>query len=176
MSGIACIATFACVGADETRTSSPPESQPAAAGDTLHPDYRGELAPEFRFATRDSLIRKFGPPDSIRSEAIPNRHMSGITDTIFTVFYRDLVATVHKPGGGSDMFSGAWIAHNRYLRTPMIGMAAADVERLYGRPESRTDSSIAYACMGSCTAVEDPVEFVLAGNRVQRVRLSYYVD
>lgn len=85
-------------------------------------------------------------------------------------------AAVHRPGGGHDMFSRALISDNRYLRTPVIGMVADEVERRYGRPEWRSDSSITYSCVGSCIAVEDPVEFIFADGRVRRVRLSYYVD
>lgn len=117
-----------------------------------------------------------GAPDSVRSEVVANRHVPGVSDTLFTVYYSDLVATLHKPGGGHDISSGAVISHNRYLSAPIIGMSAAEVERSYGAPDRRSDSSSTYNCIGSCATVEDPVEFVFASGRVRRVRLSYYVD
>lgn len=173
---IAAMTIFAaCVGGDP-KNAAVPDSGRNVAPVTAPSGYHGELSPGFRVATRDSLVRKFGTPDSIGSEVIPNRHVPGVVDTIFTLYYSGLVATVHKPGGGHDMLSAAVISHNRYLRTPVIGVTATDVAKAYGSPDWSSDSSITYNCVGSCIAVEDPVEFIFAGSRVRRVRLSYYVD
>lgn len=151
------------------------ESSEVATSGTSLSGYSNELGPGFRDATRDSVRRRFGEPDSIEFKTLPNQHVTGVEDTIFTMWYRDLIVTVHRPGRGHDMLSSATVSSNRLLRLPLVGVSSMAVRKAFGAPVWQSDSSITYDCIG-CMAVEDPVEFVLAGNRVIRVRLSYYID
>src|SRR5688500_3185249 len=40
--------------------------------------------------TREALRARFGAPDSVIGVAQPNRHVAGVTDSIFTVHYPGL--------------------------------------------------------------------------------------
>jgi hypothetical protein len=116
-----------------------------------------------------------GEPDSATAEEIPNRHVPGVMDTIFTIYYTDLSARFHRPGGGGDLLSMVQVADNRHLRYPVIGSDLATVEGAFGPPDAVSDSSVTYRCT-TCQAGDDPVELALVDGEVRRVRFNYYVD
>lgn len=125
--------------------------------------------------TRGSLREALGPPDSIEAQAVPNRHNPGITDTLFTVHYPDLVAHIHRPGGGGELLSSVQVSSNRHLRYDVIGLPRTTIEESFGVPDESSDSSVTYYCR-SCEASENPVELSFRGGRVDRIQFNYYVD
>jgi hypothetical protein len=166
------------------------EHQPAEDGDTADARAeasRGEALPAgceglaetiLRFEhTRANLVRHMGPADTVEATAHPNRHVPGVTDSLFTIHYPGLVAGVHKPGGGEDLVSHVAVTDNRYLAFPRIGIGAQQdsVMAALGLPtEGQTDgSALTYNCgMGP----DQPVTFHLQDNRVSRITVEYYVD
>lgn len=125
--------------------------------------------------TRASLEAALGVPDSIEAEAVPNRHIPGITDTLFTVHYPDIVAHIHRPGGGGELLSRVEVSSNRHLRDDVIGLPRTAIEEAFGAPDESSDSTVTYYCR-SCEASENPVELSFRGGRVHRIRFNYYVD
>jgi hypothetical protein len=125
--------------------------------------------------TRAMLQARFGAPDSMIATAQPNRHVEGVTDSLFTIFYNGLTVDVHMPGGGSDMPVHVDVEHNRYVAFPRIGIGAAadSVIAALGPPTRREDAALVYDCG---EAVEQPVRFALSGGRVSRITIAYYVD
>lgn len=125
--------------------------------------------------TRDRLRSRFGPADSIGLTTQPNRHVDGVTDSIFTVHYPGLTVRLHKPGGAEALVSHAAVEDNRYLAFPRIGIGAREdrVIAALGSPTDRTTDRLTYSCgMGA----EQPVHFELGQGRVARVTIDYYVD
>lgn len=125
--------------------------------------------------SRAELQASLGAADSIAAEVVPNRHVPGVLDTIYTVHYQDLVAILHHPGGGGDLLSMVQVSSNRHLRYPVIGADAQTIDRAFGRPDEASDSSLTYYCT-SCQAGNDPVQLVVEDGEVRRVRFNFYVD
>jgi hypothetical protein len=125
--------------------------------------------------TRESLRAALGEPDSLGAEVLPNRHVPGVMDTIYTVIHSDLTARIHHPGGGGDLLSSVEVSANRHLRYPVIGLDVARIDAAFGRPDEASDSSLTYSCT-SCVAGDDPVQLLFAEGKVRRVRFNYYVD
>jgi hypothetical protein len=163
--------------------AAPDESQPEpvdAGGTTAQPSLpdreefvRAGLIPPG--STRAELAEGLGSPDSIDFEVVPNRHVPGAMDTLFTVHYPELVAGIHRPGPGGELLSSFEVSANRHLRYPIIGAPGATVEAAFGPPDERTDSTLTYRCT-TCIAGDDPVLLFLQNRDVDRVRFSYYVD
>ena len=125
--------------------------------------------------SRADFARALGDPDSVAAEVVPNRHVPGVTDTLFTLYYPDLTAHLHRPGPGGELTSSVEVRSDRHLRYPAIGVTASTVESAFGPPDLRTDSSLTYRCT-TCVAGDDPVELLVRNGRVQRLRFNYYVD
>ncbi|HEX6308649.1 MAG TPA: hypothetical protein VFZ69_10705 [Longimicrobiales bacterium] len=125
--------------------------------------------------TREALLAAFGPPDSSASRTQPNRHTPGVTDTLFDVFYPGLQVGIHTPGGGADLPVRVVVGDNRYLAYPRIGIGApADsVVAVLGEPAPGEEGVLTYNCT---MVVDQPVRFLLAGDRVARITIEYYVD
>jgi hypothetical protein len=188
--GRALVLATAAVAAMLSACSTGHEHQPADARDTADAEAeaaRAEALPPgcealeqtlLRFEpTRAALANRVGPPDSMELVTQPNRHVEGVTDSLFTIYYPGLVAGVHKPGGGEDLVSHVSVTDNRYLAFPRIGIGAQQdsVIAALGPPtEGRADGSVlTYNCgMGP----DQPVTFHLQGGRVSRITIEYYVD
>ena len=56
-------------------------------------------------STRAALQQAYGSPDSVNASTEPNRHVTGVTDSLFHVHYPGLTARFRKPGGGSDLIT-----------------------------------------------------------------------
>lgn len=125
--------------------------------------------------SREALRAALGTPQRLLSEAVPNRHVPGVMDTIYTVHYPDLVARIHHPGGGGDLLSMVQVSDNRHLRYPVLGLGVAAIDAAFGAPDEASDSSLTYYCT-TCEAGDDPVELVFVGGELRRVRFNYYVD
>jgi hypothetical protein len=150
----------------------------ASRGEALPAGCEGLAETILRFEhTRANLVRHMGPADSVEAVAHPNRHVPGVTDSLFTIYYPGLVAGVHKPGGGEDLVSHVAVTDNRHLAFPRIGIGAQQdsVIAALGVPtEGQADgSALTYNCgMGP----DQPVTFHLQANRVSRITVEYYVD
>ncbi len=175
-----CLTLLACTSprprgdaaADELPASPPPAAEPGPLPD------RGEFVDNslsVPAGSRTALRAALGEPETTTSEEVPNRHVPGVTDTLFTLRYPDLTARFHHPGGGGDLLSMVEVSDNRHLRYPVIGSTAAEVDAAFGRPDASSDSSLTYDCT-SCEAGDDPVELIVVDGEVRRVRFNYYVD
>lgn len=125
--------------------------------------------------TREAFAAEFGAPDSITRSAEPNRHDPAATDSLFTVYYPQLVLDIRTPAGARDMATHVAVQDNRYLAYPGIGIgaAASKVEETLGAPTERGPGSLTYQCgMGA----EQPVTFSIADGRVRAVDIAWYVD
>lgn len=129
----------------------------------------------FEPESREQLRARLGPPDSVSRAMVPNRHVPGVMDTIYTLHYPELVARIHHPGGGGDLMSMVQVASNRHLRFPILGLSVDRIDSAFGRPDEASDSSLVYYCT-TCEAGNDPVEIVFVGGEARRVRFNYYVD
>jgi hypothetical protein len=171
---------LACKGAPAPDEAPPAVSTPSdsteASPSTL-PDREEFVLRGLRTAaaSRAALAETLGEPQNIVAEVVPNRHVAGVLDTIFTVHYPDLTARIHRPGGGGEMPSSVEVASNRHLRYPAIGIGRDAIEEAFGTPDEASDSSATYICT-SCIAGDDPVRFIFSDDRVRLVQFSYYVD
>lgn len=125
--------------------------------------------------TRAELASALGAADSVQSEVVPNRHVPGAQDTLFTIFYPGLVVGIHRPGPGGELLSSAEVWSNRYLRYPAIGARRSSILAAFGPPDRMATDSLTYRCT-SCIAGDDPVTLVFVEDRVERVGFSFYVD
>jgi len=126
-------------------------------------------------STRAALLQLYGAPDSSSVSTEPNRHVTGVIDSLFQVHYPGLTARFRKPGGGSDLITLLEATENRYLRYPSVGIGARGDRLLQVLSDASivTDDRIEYNCgMGA----DEPVTFWLVGGQIRRVSKSYYVD
>lgn len=127
-------------------------------------------------ATRAGLAAAYGAPDSLIAAVEPNRHIPGATDSLFTVFYPGLAATIRTPPSGRDLVTHVDVRDNRYVALGEIGIGvSADVllERL-GPPHSQDELSLTYECG---VHVEEPVVFALDDDDVVAgIEIFHYVD
>lgn len=162
---------------------SPPS--PAADGAPLPPPAGPADLPSLEAFIRDglsvpaesraSLRDALGDRDSIASEVIPNRHVPGVVDTLFTVYYPGLEVHIHRPGPGGELLSSVDVASNRYLHYPVIGAAGSAIEEAFGAPDDRAPGTLTYLCT-TCIAGDNPVHIFLENGRVAGVQFNYYVD
>jgi hypothetical protein len=125
--------------------------------------------------TRGELIQAYGAPDSMHTSTEPNRHVPGVVDSLFRVFYRGLTAGFRKPGGGSDLITQMEATDNRYLGYPSIGIGARRDRLIQVVSDTYlvTDDRVEYDCgMGA----NEPVTFWLVAGQIRRVSKTYYVD
>ena len=163
-------------GTPDARETAPPDTAaaPPAAPLPSRDDFlRHGLVPVGD--TRAAIAARLGEPDSVHSEVVPNRHVAGVQDTLFTLFYPRLTARLHRPGGGSDILAGVEVSDDRYLRFPLIGAARQRVEEAFGAPEHAEGGRLTFACR-TCVGAEEPFEVLLEEGRVRSVRFPYYVD
>jgi hypothetical protein len=128
--------------------------------------------------SRAEIARQLGEPDSVTSRVVPNRHIPGVQDTLFTLYYPGLIAHLHRPGSSGEFLTDAIVTSNRYLRYPAVGIGAThqQLQGALGLPDEVPDSVYVYTCHTDCMGAEEPVRFFLQNGRVQRIRFSYYVD
>jgi hypothetical protein len=125
--------------------------------------------------TREPLRAAYGDPDSTTTTVVPNRHVPGALDTLFTLHYPGLVAEVHTPSQGRDLADLVTVEDNRYLAIPSIGIGTTEeaVLAALGEPLRVEEGALVYWCG---EGAEQPVRFELAGGRVRAVMVDYYVD
>jgi hypothetical protein len=148
----------------------PPESLGAYTCEALQPLALSTVP------TRHSLRAEFGPPDSIRLVAQPNRHVPDREDSWFTVFYPGLWASGVRPGGSQrDLIDRVHVSDNRYLKDPSIGIGAdiRDVQRATAAVWFHGSQGFEADCgyevpQGAIVEVE--------GALVRSVAFTYYVD
>lgn len=169
----------ACTGG-----GTPEQQQPAQRPDSVPSVSAAELPERGEFVdnalrvaaeTRDEFRASLGEPDRVSQEIVPNRHMPGVQDTIFTLHYPDLVARIHHPGGAGDLLSMVEVSANRHLRYPAIGLDQQAIEQAFGPPDEASGSTLTYHCT-SCVAGDNPVELMFEDDELRRVRFNYYVD
>ncbi|HET7275188.1 MAG TPA: hypothetical protein VFI91_08390 [Longimicrobiaceae bacterium] len=124
---------------------------------------------------RASFTEALGQPDSASAEIIPNRHIPDAQDSIITIYYPRVIATVHRPGPGGELLKSVQVSDNQFLRYPVIGAASEVIATAFGEPDEQTINTVTYFCT-SCTAGNNPVRFSFEDGRVRSVRFSYYVD
>ena len=164
--------TAAAGAAQPEGVASAPDTGRASAADRFVTE---GLAPVGR--TRAEIRDALGEPDSVRREPVANRHVPDQTDTIVTLHYPTLRATLYLVTGGGDLLQSVRVTDDRHLRDPAvrIGMPWEEVRRRLGEPHDREGDVPVYWCR-SCTGAEHPVRFHVAGGRVRAVEFTYYVD
>lgn len=176
------VSLAACGEAAPPEGGAPPDPAPAAgqaAGSAPPPSVedltRRGLLP--LGGSREEIAATLGPPDSVAFRVVPNRHVPGVRDTLFDLFYPDLRIGIHHPGGGRDLLSSVVVASDRYLRFPRPGIGATreEVREALGAPQEAAGDSLTYLCR-ACPGAEEPVTFVFEDGRVVRIRFDYYVD
>ena len=137
----------------------------------------GLLIPDGR---RKAVAARFGRPDSVQSQVIPNKYTNGQMDTVMHVFYPALrleyiVLGVTK--GETDILLEADVSDNRYLRYPAFGVGArvAEIVSAFGEPEERRDDTISYTCAMHVMS-GSTVYFHLDGDRVKYLVYRWDAD
>jgi hypothetical protein len=125
--------------------------------------------------TRASMRERYGAPDSIVATTEANRHVPGLTDSLFAVHYAGLTAHIRTPPSNRDLGTEVHVSDNRYLRHPEIGIGVgpATLVNVLGQPTRSDTTSLVYECGDGA---EQPVTFHLAQNVVHRIEIRYYVD
>ena len=175
---VALLVVVAGCGPSEPRDEGPPEEAEQSVAPSAALPSRGEFVEnglQLPGNTRADFLAALGDPNRIVSEAVPNRHVPGVTDTLFTLYYPDLIAHIHLPGPGGELVSSVEVSDNWHLRHAVIGQTPGAIESAFGPPDQRTDTTFTYLCT-TCVAADNPVELVIRDGRVQRVRFNYYVD
>jgi hypothetical protein len=130
--------------------------------------------------TRAELAAALGPPDSVHSRAVPNRHDATVTDSIVTLFHDGLVAEFHFAGyDGKEILAALQISDDRYLRpdSPVrLGEDEAAVRAALGEPDVADIDFLEYTCEGCLVAGHEAVVFVLERGAVRRIDLRCWVD
>jgi hypothetical protein len=126
---------------------------------------------------RVEIVGTLGTPDSLTSVVVHNRHVPGVQDTLYTIFYPRLVIGIHHPGGGSDLISAIDVADNRFLRYPTVGIGVPEsrLREALGPPTSEEATVLTYQC-GTCQGAEGWVDIFIRDGRVERIRFNNYVD
>ncbi|MBW3535824.1 MAG: hypothetical protein KY453_11520 [Gemmatimonadetes bacterium] len=177
-----------CGGGGETPPDPDGTGGAAAAADTDGP---AAAEPEDtpaadRFVTgalepvggsRDEIRTSLGEPDSIGREPVANRHVPDQTDTIVTLHYPELVATLYAATGGDDLLQSVRVTDDAHLRDPAIriGMPWEEARRRLGDPHEMDGEVPVYVCR-SCTGAENPVRIHVADGLIQAIEFTYYVD
>lgn len=126
---------------------------------------------------RAQIVQTLGHPDSIDSRMVPNRHVPGVQDTLYTLHYPGLAIHLHHPGGGRDLLSEIVVSSNRYLRYASLGIGVPEdqVRRVLGPPDEERGQALTYRCR-SCRGAGGSVEIFLGSGRIDYIRFNYYVD
>lgn len=131
-------------------------------------------------ATRAELRARLGEPDSSTQSATANLHDPAVTDTIVTLHYPGLAAEIYVASfDGRELLAGLVISDDRHLRpeSPLrIGMAADEIERALGEPDSATDAVLHYACTTCGVGGSDGLELHLARGALRRIAVHYWID
>lgn len=127
-------------------------------------------------SSRAEVTQRLGTPDSIISEAVPNRHVPTQTDSVVTLFYPDASVTFYAVTGGRDILANVTVLSNDYLRLDAVrvGMPWSAVEQRFGPPAATEDSGYRYSCR-ACV-VEHAISVRLRDDRVESIGFTYYVD
>lgn len=195
---VATLVAAACSGADDggevgeepaSDTAGAPSGVPAQTEFLALPDAPAEactvvletgLAIEGR--TRAALRAELGEPDSVAREAVPNRHVPGVTDTVVTLRWPAATAFV-RVAQGRELVDAIRVSDDRHLRYAGVGPGTpgdsilarlGDPGRRAGGAESDPET-LSYWCPSEPGA-ESPVVFHLRNGRVAMVEWDFYVD
>lgn len=155
-----------------------PSADAAAADTTLPADLSCDSLARRLFPvepTRAGLTGRFGAPDTVLVEPVPNRHVPDQTDTIATVRYDGLEVEIYVVTGGRELPDHAIVTDARFLALPALGPGApaARLERALGPPTTRAGDTLTWSC-GS--EVDEPVSFRISEGVVDRIWVDWYVD
>lgn len=174
-----------------------PRDAPASAADDPADDARGDRLPSppaeacravlqrgllLEPGDRETLREQLGPPDSVGVEAVPNRHVDGVTDSVVTLVWEGVEAVVHRVGDGArsgerELIDAIRVRSDEHLRWDGIGPGRRieSVILRLGDPPIRSDDSFAYLCSPG-PGVVTPLVFHHADGRVTVVEWDFYVD
>lgn len=186
--GVALAALAACAPeppGDAPADATRPEGWIDSAGvlePGLDPDSASALdryiaaGPLISARTRAELKELLGAPDSAIAVAIPNRHVAGQIDSLVTLHFDDVSATLYAVTGGGEILNSMTIRDNRWLREgPVrIGSAWADVGESWGGSAQLQGNPYHFECR-RCVVPESVILDVRAG-RIEAIRFEHYVD
>lgn len=126
--------------------------------------------------SRAGLEAEAGRPTSTNVRVEPNRHASGVKDSIFRFEYDGLSVQLRVPGPGGEMIEHVAVTDRKWLTFPYFrpGVSAERVIQALGEPQRREGNSLIYDCASG--EVPAPVAFELNEGIVQRIVFNYYVD
>jgi hypothetical protein len=131
-------------------------------------------------STRDGLATALGQPDSVAVTVLANRHDPAVTDSVFTLHYDGLIATVHRAGyDGRELLTGLTVLSDRFLEpdTPVrLGASASAVRLALGEPDESDAGTLVYLCDECLAAGYEAVRFHLVGDAVRRIEVHYWLD
>jgi hypothetical protein len=131
-------------------------------------------------STRADLAARLGEPDSVHARSFPNRHDPEVTDSLFTLYWRGLVADVHRAGyDGKEILTVLAISDDRFLQpgSPVrLGAGPESIRAALGEPDEADGDVLAYDCDECLAAGYETVRFVLAGGGVRLIEIRYWVD
>jgi hypothetical protein len=131
-------------------------------------------------STRDGLAAALGQPDSVAMTVLANRHDPAVTDSVFTLHYDGLIATVHRAGyDGRELLTGLTVLSDRFLQpdTPVrLGASASAVRLALGEPDESDADALVYLCDECLAAGYEAVRFHLVGDVVRRIEVHYWLD
>ena len=161
------VGLIACAGAVEPapRVQPPPREQWLI---------EGPIAAQL---DRAQLVQRFGAPQRIESQPIPNRHDPSVTDSIVQLHYAGARYVYYVVTQGSHaLLDDALIRDPSHLRyaAPGIGTPADSLRAWWGEPTNGTDTTLEYDCT-SCETPH-PATFVIQDGVVREIRFDFYVD
>jgi hypothetical protein len=131
-------------------------------------------------SSRADLAAMLGEPDSTQAIAFPNRHDPTVTDSLFTLHYDGLVATVHRAGyDGKEILTSLGITSDRFLQpdSPIrLGSPLDAVHAVLGEPDEADAATLTYMCDDCLAAGYDIVHFHVQRDTVRSIEVHYWVD
>ncbi len=128
---------------------------------------------------RRAVAARFGRPDSVRANPIPNIHRPAQIDTVVDVFYPGIQLHYFAINAtpAYDILQEAHVSDNKYLKFPSLGIGAtaSEITRALGPPHEQTEDTYKYSCALHVMSGAD-VTFHFAGGRVTRVDYFWESD
>jgi hypothetical protein len=127
-----------------------------------------------------ALRERLNEPLRVETEAVPNRHVPGQTDTVRTLVYDGLALELYEVTGGAVFLQEVTVTGEDYETAEGLGVASTrdEVEAVYTNSTSAepTDEGtvVTYERANGPTPVVLRVRY--EGDRVAAMTWSFYVD
>ncbi len=187
MKQISLLAVLVLAACSGPAAESGQETQQAPAGDSVTAAADTSAASGCRQFTeqglklmarsRAGLEAEAGRPINTTVRVEPNRHVSGVQDSIIRLDYADgLTVQLRIPGPGGELIEQIVVTDRKWLNFPYFrpGVSAERVIQALGEPQRREGNRMIYDC--ATGEVPKPVFFEISEGTVERIVFNYYVD